>query len=174
MWLAACVAIAATHDGPAKAGHDVRRSVPEVQDSARLRGGAEVGRFGGQGWPVNGGVDNIRYSPLTQINRDNVTQLRVAWTYDSRDAFTGSEMQSKYSKGFFAPPSFEGTIVFPGFDGGAEWGGAAFDPDGYPAITPPWGTLNAIDLNAGTIRSEDSVRRVSRACGEGDVEHRQR
>jgi quinoprotein glucose dehydrogenase len=26
------------------------------------------------------------------------------------------------------------------------------DPDGYPAITPPWGTLSAIDLNAGTIR----------------------
>ena len=26
------------------------------------------------------------------------------------------------------------------------------DPDGYPAISPPWGTLNAIDLNAGTIR----------------------
>ena len=23
------------------------------------------------------------------------------------------------------------------------------DPDGYPAITPPWGTLNAIDLNTG-------------------------
>jgi quinoprotein glucose dehydrogenase len=26
------------------------------------------------------------------------------------------------------------------------------DPDGYPAITPPWGTLNAIDLNEGTIK----------------------
>lgn len=26
------------------------------------------------------------------------------------------------------------------------------DPDGYPAITPPWGTLNAIDLNSGDIR----------------------
>jgi quinoprotein glucose dehydrogenase len=26
------------------------------------------------------------------------------------------------------------------------------DPDGYPAVKPPWGTLNAIDLNAGTIR----------------------
>ena len=24
-----------------------------------------------------------------------------------------------------------------------------FDPDGYPAIRPPWGTLNAIDLNTG-------------------------
>jgi len=35
----------------------------------------------------------------------------------------------KYSSGFFAPPTFEGTIIFPGVDGGAEWGGAAFDPD---------------------------------------------
>ena len=25
------------------------------------------------------------------------------------------------------------------------------DPDGYPAMQPPWGTLNAIDLNRGTI-----------------------
>jgi quinoprotein glucose dehydrogenase len=31
--------------------------------------------------------------------------------------------------GRFAPPSLEGTIIFPGVDGGAEWGGAAFDPD---------------------------------------------
>ena len=23
------------------------------------------------------------------------------------------------------------------------------DPDGYPAVAPPWGTLNAIDLNTG-------------------------
>jgi len=28
----------------------------------------------------------------------------------------------------FTPPSREGTIIFPGFDGGAEWGGAAVDP----------------------------------------------
>lgn len=26
------------------------------------------------------------------------------------------------------------------------------DPDGYPAIAPPWGTLSAIDLNRGEIR----------------------
>jgi quinoprotein glucose dehydrogenase len=24
-----------------------------------------------------------------------------------------------------------------------------YDPDGYPAVAPPWGTLNAIDLNTG-------------------------
>jgi quinoprotein glucose dehydrogenase len=43
---------------------------------------------------VNGGPDNIRYSLSTQINQDNVKQLEVAWTYDSGDAFEGSEMQS--------------------------------------------------------------------------------
>jgi len=63
-------------------------------------GGASGG--GGRGpasaenvdWPVNGGPNNVRYSSLRQINRDNVARLRVAWTYDSHDAFKGSEMQS--------------------------------------------------------------------------------
>lgn len=32
------------------------------------------------------------------------------------------------SAGQFVPASTEGTVVFPGFDGGAEWGGSAFDP----------------------------------------------
>ncbi|MCC6860301.1 MAG: PQQ-binding-like beta-propeller repeat protein [Bryobacterales bacterium] len=40
-----------------------------------------------------GGPENIRYSKLDQINRDNVSRLRVAWTYDTGDAFKGSEMQ---------------------------------------------------------------------------------
>ena len=31
--------------------------------------------------------------------------------------------------GFYTPPSREGTIVLPGFDGGGEWGGAAVDPE---------------------------------------------
>jgi quinoprotein glucose dehydrogenase len=34
-----------------------------------------------------------------------------------------------YQKGhMFTPPSREGSIFFPGLDGGAEWGGPAFDP----------------------------------------------
>ena len=45
-------------------------------------------------WPVNGGPNNIRYSPLTQITRENVGLLKMAWTYDSHDAFKDSEMQS--------------------------------------------------------------------------------
>jgi glucose dehydrogenase len=98
------------------------------------------------------------------------------------------------SEGQFVPFSVgRETIIFPGFDGGAEWGGSAidpatgviyvnsndiawssslrpsteaalaatglkyafsgyrrwYDPDGYPAVAPPWGTLNAINLNSG-------------------------
>lgn len=89
----------------------------------------------------------------------------------------------------FNPPSLQGTVVIPGFHGGANWSGACFDPttgilyvnstnlpnimalkeadpgsryryghrgyvqfrdqEGYPAIEPPWGLLNAIDLNQG-------------------------
>ena len=45
-------------------------------------------------WPMHGGAGNIRYSPLVQVNKTNVAQLKVAWTYDSHDAFKGSEMQS--------------------------------------------------------------------------------
>jgi quinoprotein glucose dehydrogenase len=32
------------------------------------------------------------------------------------------------SGGQFLPPSLQGTVILPGFDGGGEWGGAAFDP----------------------------------------------
>lgn len=33
------------------------------------------------------------------------------------------------NRGMFIPPSREGSIVFPGYDGGGEWGGPAFDPE---------------------------------------------
>jgi quinoprotein glucose dehydrogenase len=39
------------------------------------------------------------------------------------------------------PPSERGTIIFPGFDGGAEWGGAAVDPRGVLYVNSnemPW------------------------------------
>src|SRR5438876_68684 len=45
-------------------------------------------------WPINGGPGNSRHSPLSDITRENVRRLELAWTYDSHDAFKGSEMQS--------------------------------------------------------------------------------
>lgn len=52
-----------------------------------------IPKNGYRSWEVYGGPESIRYSTLTQINRDNVSKLEVAWTYDTGDAFQGSEMQ---------------------------------------------------------------------------------
>lgn len=52
-------------------------------------------RSGNVDWPVyQGDHDHTHYTTLGQISPDNVAQLQVAWTYDTRDAFPGSEMQS--------------------------------------------------------------------------------
>jgi quinoprotein glucose dehydrogenase len=32
------------------------------------------------------------------------------------------------SEGVFTPPSFEGTVIFPGYAGGVNWGGVSYDP----------------------------------------------
>lgn len=39
------------------------------------------------------------------------------------------QLEKVRNDGPFTPPSREGTVVFPGFDGAGEWGGAAFDPE---------------------------------------------
>jgi len=45
-------------------------------------------------WPAyGGGSDHIQYSPLKQINRDNVRQLGEAWRFDTGDSFKESELQ---------------------------------------------------------------------------------
>ncbi|CAG0928537.1 partial quinoprotein glucose dehydrogenase, partial [Planctomycetaceae bacterium] len=51
---------------------------------------------GGPGdWPVAGGdTNNTHYSTLGQITPANVAHLQVAWTYETKDEFPGSEMQS--------------------------------------------------------------------------------
>jgi alcohol dehydrogenase (cytochrome c) len=58
------------------------------------------------GWITNGGtVFNQRYSPLTQINRDNVERLKPSW----RVSLNGSGAASKYS-GQGQPIVHEGVI----------------------------------------------------------------
>ena len=52
----------------------------------------------------------------------------------------------------FQPPSTQGTIIFPGFDGGGEWGGAATDPDGVLYVNAnemAW-ILTMVPMQAGT------------------------
>ena len=119
-----------------------------------------------------------------EFTADDVTNISP----ESR-RFVLDKLAEVRSGGLFDPPSLQGTVVVPGFHGGATWSGASFDPttgilyvnsnnvpnivtlveapkgapqpyrttgynrfldqDGYPAIKPPWGVLNAIDLNTG-------------------------
>src|SRR5262249_18318208 len=61
--------------------------------SAQAQGNKKSGRQYHEWRMFGGGAENIHYSTLDQINRDNVHQLEVAWRFDSGDEFPGSEMQ---------------------------------------------------------------------------------
>lgn len=61
---------------------------------------------------------------------------------------THADMLVKYKQvkynAMFTPPSKDGDWIFPGFDGGGEWGGAAVDPEGvmYTSNSEmPWAQL---------------------------------
>ena len=55
---------------------------------------------------------------------------------------TEEASSKKEATSLFAPPTETAKYRFTGYR-------KFLDPDGYPAIVPPWGTLNAIDLNTG-------------------------
>jgi quinoprotein glucose dehydrogenase len=67
---------------------------------------------------------------------------------DSADLTTLSPEDHAYAlkiwqqsrRGIFVPPTLEGTLLFPGFDGGAEWGGSAVDP------TTNWMYINSNEM----------------------------
>lgn len=70
----------------------------------------------------------------------------------------------------FAPPSREGTIIFPGFDGGAEWGGAAVDPDGVLYVNAnemPW-VLTMIDSGGAASPGEQVYLQTCAGCHGAD------
>ena len=57
------------------------------------------------------------------LTGENITNV----SKKSHDLITDSLYKLRTGK-LFIPPSTQGTIIFPGFDGGGEWGGAAVDP----------------------------------------------
>ncbi len=67
-------------------------------------------------------------SDLTQRTPEAHTHARAIW----HSLRKGEE---------FIPPSEEGTLFLPGFDGGGEWGGASVDPEGIMYVNAseqPW------------------------------------
>lgn len=66
----------------------------------------------------------------------------------------------------FTPPSREGTIIFPGFDGGGEWGGAAADPDGVLYVNSnemAW-ILSMIETGGAITRGEQIFLQNCAGC----------
>ena len=76
------------------------------------------------------------------------------------------ERLATYHTGMFVPPSREGTVIFPGFDGGAEWGGPAYDPETgllyVNANEMPW-ILTMVDVGAPSSRATMNVGQAGRA-----------
>lgn len=61
-------------------------------------------------WPVYGGTDSLQFSPLDQINRQNVGNLEVAWTYRTGDVATLDEPTGPSS--FQATPILVGGVLY--------------------------------------------------------------
>jgi len=55
---------------------------------------------------------------------------------------TAGSSSKREAESAMAPPGGTAKYRFTGYR-------KFLDPDGYPAVQPPWGTLNAIDLNTG-------------------------
>ncbi len=69
--------------------------------------------------------------------RQSITERDVA----DLSAGARARFRSLRSSSLWQPPSREGTVVLPGFDGGGEWGGAAVDANGtlyVNASDVPW------------------------------------
>ncbi len=68
------------------------------------------------------------YEPLT-FARQRLTANMLTNRTPEAHAYALEKFKTYRSEGQFTPPSSQGTIIFPGYDGGAEWGGQAFDPE---------------------------------------------
>jgi quinoprotein glucose dehydrogenase len=79
---------------------------------------------GEQTWPTQ--PRPVKPEPFA---RQSLTEKDISPYAANRDELIATLRQSR-SEGAFTPLSQQGTIIFPGLDGGAEWGGAAADPEG--------------------------------------------
>jgi len=67
----------------------------------------------------------------------------------------------------FLPPSREGSIILPGFDGGAEWGGAAADPEGILYVNAnemPWILTLVETKRPGSVPQSSGAAIFSQIC----------
>jgi quinoprotein glucose dehydrogenase len=61
--------------------------------------------------------------------RQNLTEDMLTRRTPAAHAAALETFQKFKTNGMYDPPNTTGTIIFPGVDGGGEWGGPAFDPE---------------------------------------------
>ncbi|HEY6988017.1 MAG TPA: pyrroloquinoline quinone-dependent dehydrogenase [Bryobacteraceae bacterium] len=99
-------------------------------------------------WPVYGhDPGGQRFSPLAEINRDNVARLKIAWTFRTGDAY-----QPAHSK----PTAFEATPLY---------------IDGTLYVGTPLGRVHALDPVSGRERWSYDAH-IDKDAGYGDYSHR--
>ena len=91
------------------------------------------------------------------ISRQRFTEAEVTDVSEASRAAVLAQLRKVRSGGQFVPPSAQGTVIFPGFDGGAEWGGAAFDADSgllyVNGNEMPW-ILSMVEIDQATESSD--------------------
>lgn len=66
---------------------------------------------------------------LPPFTRQAITDKDLTDISEEAHAYAASRFAGMRNEGLFTPPSLQGTLAMPGTRGGAEWGGAAFDPE---------------------------------------------
>ena len=61
--------------------------------------------------------------------RQRLTEETLTQRTPAANAAVRAHLATLSNRGRFDPPSLEGTVIFPGLDGGGEYGGAAWDPE---------------------------------------------
>ncbi|NND00919.1 MAG: pyrroloquinoline quinone-dependent dehydrogenase [Gammaproteobacteria bacterium] len=107
-----------------------------------------------------GGVAGEVLSPTQPFPVD--TPPIVPSSFNANDAF-GLTLWDRYAcirkvkslraEGLFTPPSTEGTMVYPFTGGGANWGGAAFDPTRNLLVVNMSNAAHRIQLHPGVEKS---------------------
>jgi quinoprotein glucose dehydrogenase len=120
---------------------DVTQRLSNEQIAAVIRNGR--GRM-----PPFSNIQSFAMAPLIEYLRtgsDPVPQATTTTTATTTATATATAPGANAKQEMSASLSGDGGPAKYRFTGYNKF----LDPDGYPAIAPPWGTLNAIDLNTG-------------------------
>ncbi len=112
----------------------------------------------------------------TPFARQSMTEADVTDLSASARSTALARFHTLRSGALFTPPSKEGSVVLPGFDGGGEWGGAAVDPESATiyvnASDVPWIAAMresaALGPASGVARSGSMVYRANCASCHGE------